>query len=412
MSKLEVRLSFAEDDERRVGELLGDRGRIFFEYDAGFLQDPLWLSPFKLPPRPGLIEHRERDFGPIFGLFADSLPDGWGLLLMDRFFRQQGRSAREVSVLERLAYLGTRTMGALTYYPPSHPADRDPQILDLHDMARASEAVIRGDASEVLPWLLRAGGSPGGARPKVLVGVRGDEIVSGEDVLPQGFDGWMVKFPSPQDVDDVGAVEMAYARLAGEAGVEMPETRLFSTPRGGRYFGVRRFDRDGPRRVHVHTFGNLIHADFRLPSCDYQDLLNVARRLTRRQADVRQTFRRMVFNVAAHNRDDHVKNFAFLLDERGEWRLAPAYDLIYAEGPGGEHTTSVAGEGRAPKRRHLLQLAEGAGLLGSEAEAMIDETVAVVSDFERHARQFDVAASVRGQIGGALERSLAGLVGG
>ncbi len=175
MKRLEVRLRRAPDQERVVGRLAetGTRpagGQLVFEYDPAFLAEPLWLSPFKLPPQAGLIEHRDRDFGPIFGLFDDSLPDGWGLLLMDRFFRQHGSALSEVSVLDRLAYLGSRTMGALTYHPPSEPSDLAERVLDLQGMARASRQVLEGNAGDILPLLLRAGGSPGGARPKVLVG--------------------------------------------------------------------------------------------------------------------------------------------------------------------------------------------------------------------------------------------------
>jgi len=166
MKKLEVRLVQQPGQERVVGQLAeaGPRPasrQIYREYDPAFLRDPLWLSPFKLPPQPGLIEHRDRDFGPIFGLFDDSLPDGWGLLLMDRFFAQQGLVPEEVSVLDRLAFLGTRTMGALTHHPPAQDgADRQVR-LDLHAMARASQEVIQGTAKEVLPLpqLLRAGGA-------------------------------------------------------------------------------------------------------------------------------------------------------------------------------------------------------------------------------------------------------------
>jgi len=145
VKKLEVRLSREPGQERIVGQLAetGPRaagGQVVFEYDPAFLRDPLWLSPFKLPPQPGLIEHRDHSFGPIFGLFDDSLPDGWGLLLMDRFFQQRGSALAEVSVLDRLAYLGTRTMGALTYHPPSDLADDSPQRLDLHRLAVASAA--------------------------------------------------------------------------------------------------------------------------------------------------------------------------------------------------------------------------------------------------------------------------------
>jgi serine/threonine-protein kinase HipA len=165
-------------DERGlfVGTLAEMDRRIFFEYDAAFLRNPVWLSPFKLPPVPGLHEHRDLAFGPLFGLFDDSLPDGWGLLLMDRHFRKQGVPLETVSPLDRLAYLGTRTMGALTYYPPHKAGYRHDAAFDLHDLARGAYAVLEGKGEDVLPCLLQAGGSPGGARPKVLVGVNGDAM--------------------------------------------------------------------------------------------------------------------------------------------------------------------------------------------------------------------------------------------
>lgn len=403
MKKLEVRLVHEPGRERVVGRLAESGRRVYFEYDADFLQDPLWLSPFKLPPQPGLVEHRDRDFGPLFGLFDDSLPDGWGLLLMDRFFQQRGSALAEVSVLDRLAWLGTRTMGALTYHPPSDPADPDPRILDLHEMARASEQVLEGTAAEVLPQLLRAGGSPGGARPKVLVGLCGETLLSGEDDLPPGCTHWMVKFRTRQEPPDAGSMELAYARMAKDAGIAMPPARLFETAEGERFFGVERFDRQGNRRFHVHTFGNLIHADFRIPSCDYRQLLEVTRVLTRNHRDVLEAYRRMIFNVLAHNRDDHVKNFAFRLSLVGEWELAPAYDLVLADGPGGEHTMTVAGEGRAPGRNHLLELAGPAGISNREAEAVLDQVAAATARWSDHARKAEVSGRSARRVEKALE---------
>jgi serine/threonine-protein kinase HipA len=414
MKRLEVRLTREPGQERVVGQLAetGSRRageRVVFEYDPGFLLDPLWLSPFKLPPQPGLIEHRDYAFGPIFGLFDDSLPDGWGLLLMDRFFQQRGSALAEVSVLDRLAYLGTRTMGALTYHPPADPGDHQAQILDLHEMARASQQVLEGTAGEVLPQLLRAGGSPGGARPKVLVGVRGDAILSGEDDLPPGYTHWIVKLQARQDASDVGTGELAYSLMARDAGIVMPPARLFKTPQGERFFGVERFDRQGNRRYHVHTFGNLIHANFRIPSCDYRQFLEVTRILTRNHQDVLEGYRRMVFNVLTHNRDDHVKNFAFRLADEGNWELAPAYDLVFSPGPGGEHTMTIAGEGRAPARSHLLQLAGPAGLSSSEAESILDEVAAAAARWRAHARQAGVGTKTAKVIGKAIEACLARL---
>ena len=331
---------------------------------------------------------------------------GVTLVLMDRFFRQRGRALAEVSVLDRLAYLGTRTMGALTYHPPSDPADSPPEWLDLDAMARASRAVLQGREKEVLPQLLRAGGSPAGARPKVLVGVRGDELVSGEDDLPPGYGAWIVKFRSGQDDADAGPSELAYALMAKEAGLTVPPARLFATARGERFFGAERFDRLGNHRFHVHTFGNLIHADFRIPSCDYGQLLEVTRVLTRNHRDVLECYRRMVFNVLAHNRDDHVKNFAFRMTDGGEWELAPAYDLVFAPGPGGEHTMTVAGEGRAPARSHLLHLTPAAEISRREAEAILEEVASAVSGWRRHARAAGVGPRTAKAVEAAIREGL------
>ncbi len=409
MKRLEVRLKSAPGEERVVGRLAEDGRRVVFEYDPAFLRDPLWLSPFKLPPEPGLLEHRDLAFGPIFGLFDDSLPDGWGLLLMDRFFQQRGSALAEISVLDRLAFLGTRTMGALTYHPGAEAGEGDARILDLHEMARASRQVLRGTSVEVLPQLVRAGGSPGGARPKVLVGVRGDELLSGEDDLPAGYEPWIVKFYAREDPSDAGAIELAYASMARDAGLAVPPTRLFETADGGRYFGARRFDRRGNRRLHVHTFGNLIHADFRVPSCDYAQLLEVARVLTRNHQDVLECFRRAAFNVATHNRDDHVKNFAFRMTGEGDWQLAPAYDLTFAPGPGGEHSTTVAGGGKTPGRGDLLRLAGPADISTREAESILDEVALAVESWRGHARRAGVSRSSAGRVGKAIEECLARL---
>ena len=412
MKKLEVRLRRAPGEERVVGRLaeLGPRpagGPVVFEYDPDFLRAPLWLSPFKLPPEPGVIEHRDLAFGPIWGLFDDSLPDGWGLLLMDRFFQQRGSALAQVSVLDRLSYLGTRTMGALTYHPPTGPEGSSGAALDLHEMARASQQVIEGTAREVLPLLLRAGGSPGGARPKVLVGVDGDSLLSGEDDLPPGYTHWIVKFQAREDPPDLGPAELAYSLLAKEAGLDVPPARLFETAEGDRFFGVERFDRRGNHRYHVHTFGNLIQANFRIPCCDYRQLLEVTRILTRDHRTVLECYRRMVFNVLTHNRDDHVKNFAFRMTDAGDWELAPAYDLLFTEGPGGEHTMTVAGEGRAPGRRQLLQLAGPAGISEADAESILDGVAAAAARWRVHAREAGVGARMAQRIDQAIRECLA-----
>ncbi len=408
LRRLAVHLTTGPTESILVGTLAEHDRRTYFEYDAAWLARGTELSPFTLPARPGLIEHTDREFGPLPGLFDDSLPDGWGLLLMDRHFRRLGIDPALVSPLDRLAYLGTRTMGSLTYHPPTDREDVDSSVFDLHELSSQAQAVHAGDATEVLPQLLHAGGSPGGARPKVLVGYAPDtgEIVSGEGDLPEGFEHWIVKFAAREEAADAGPVEYAYSRMAEAAGLDMPETRLFETVEGDRFFGVRRFDRgSNNRRWHVHTFGNLIHADFRIPSCDYSELLKATAILTRNHQCVRRAFRLMAFNVLAHNRDDHVKNFAFRLDdEADDWSLAPAYDLTFAAGPGGEHTTTVRGEGKAPTAKHMLELAAELDLERSAAEAMIDEVRQAVAYWPRWADEAGVSTEATRRIGYRLAR--------
>lgn len=406
MKKVEVRFTRTLGDELVVGFLAEDRNRVYFEYTPEFLTTGLNLSPFRLPFAPGLFEHTDYRFGPLPGLFDDSLPDGWGLLLMDRHFRASGMNLESLGALNRLAWLGTRTMGALTYHPPSQQPEVAPETFDLHRLARHAEEILLGETVEVLPQLLRAGGSPGGARPKVLVGfdpLRDRIIAGGSDQLPAGFEPWIVKFASHYDDTDAGAIEYAYSLMAAAAGIELPRSRLFVTREGDRFFGCQRFDRHHARRFHMHTFGNLIQANFRIPAMDYRDLLKATSLLTRDHRQVAQAFRRMVFNVLAHNRDDHVKNFAFVMDDTNtEWRLAPAYDLVFASGPGGEHTMTLDGEGRNPGRGQMLKLANEAGLDDREAANIIEQVREAVAGWHDHADRAGVSRPGRERVAASL----------
>lgn len=402
MKKLTVKLRRKPDDELVVGTLAEQNRQVYFEYDVGFIESGLQLSPYKLPLSPGLIEHREHAFGPLHGVFDDSLPDGWGLMLMDRHFRREGIDPRTLSPLDRLGYVGDRTMGALTYHP-SREVEAGDQLLDLVKLGINAEEVLEGEAAEVLPELMRAGGSPAGARPKVLIGVQDKRIISGEGDLPEGYEHWLIKFAAKEDVGDAGPVEYAYSLMARAAGIDMPETRLFEVGEGKdqrRYFGVKRFDRaPGNRRYHVHSFANLIHTNFRIPSVDYADLFKVTKALTRNHADVVRLFRLMVFNVAAHNRDDHAKNFAFILnDEVNEWSLSPAYDLMYASGPGGEQTMTVNGKGLDITEADCMVLAEKAGIKLRQAETIIAEVNEAVGRWEEFAREAGVSRSAAKEI--------------
>lgn len=406
MKRLEVFFAPTTEESQLVGVLAEDRGRVFFEYAAQWLSRGLNLSPVRLPLRAGLHEHRDGAFGPLPGLFDDSLPDGWGLLLMDRYFRKRGVEALSPSPLDRLAWVGDRGMGALTYRPAGEgPADDG--RFDLHELSREAEAILAGKADEILPQLVKAGGSAGGARPKVLVGYNEQtgDVISGSQELPAGFEHWIVKFSARQDMPDSGPMEYAYSLMAKAAGLDMPDTRLFVTAQEDRFFGVKRFDRMGNRRVHVHTFGNMIHANFRLPSCDYADLVKTAALVTRDAVDAERVFARMAFNVLAYNRDDHVKNFAFIMDDdTGTWRLSPAYDLVFATGPGGQHTMSVAGEGKHPRRGDLFRAVHKAGLSANILDAILARVAEATGRWSEFAQQAGVSAETAQRIAGYLRQ--------
>lgn len=398
MRKLEVRLNWG-DEQVPVGTLAEQERVLYFEYDGAFIAKPLPISPFKLPVQPGVFEHREREFGDVFGVFNDSLPDGWGLLLMDREFRKRGHDPAALSILDRLAYIGTRGMGALTYHPPAATDDEGDLRIDLDELARQAGRVLEGSAEEILPALRIAGGSPGGARPKVLVGVGEDgRLISGASDLPEGYRHFIVKFPAGEDGPDIGAVEAAYALMAREAGIDVPTTRLFETKDGGRYFGAERFDRRGTLRLHMHTLSGLLHASHRIPSMEYEGLLKATMALTRDHRQTEEAFRRMAFNVFAHNRDDHVKNFSYLMDRSGEWRFAPAYDIVFSQGPRGEHTMAVAGEAARPTERDMLRVAEECDVDRRRAREMMRQVRDAVNQWPRLALDTGVSGETVSRI--------------
>ena len=255
--------------------------------------------------------------------------------------------------------------------------------------------MLNGEAEEVLAELLALNGSSAGARPKAIISVSHDYQTIGHGRLPLPADHtpWLVKFANSMDGLDSGAIEFVYALMAKEAGLDMPETHLFPAQNGPGYFAVKRFDREGSRRIHVHSACGLLHADFRTPILDYEQLLALTERLTRDVREVEKMFHLAVFNVLAHNRDDHSKNFSFLMDEQGEWSLSPAYDLTFSSGPNGEQSTMVMGEGRAPNIDHLTTLGQEAGLSTKNISLTIDQVRAALSQWDLLARNHGVSES-------------------
>ncbi|MDR0875631.1 MAG: type II toxin-antitoxin system HipA family toxin [Clostridiales Family XIII bacterium] len=326
---------------------------IAFEYSDQWIADGFSLNPLSLPLEKRVFLPKYLPFEGLFGVFNDSLPDGWGRLLVDRVLGKQGIDPNTVTPLTRLAIVGASGMGALTYEPEIDLESAIP-LSDLDVLAAACDKILNTDYSEDLDELFALGGSSGGARPKILTTYKGED--------------WIIKFPSSMDKPDIGESEYRYAITAKECGIEMPEVKLFPSGKTSGYFGVKRFDRsiaDGGivHRTHIASVSALLETSHRLPNLDYQTLMRLTLKLTDDYRELQKLYRLMCFNVFSHNRDDHSKNFSFLYDRVAEsWRLSPAYDLTYNTGLGGEHATTVGGKGKDIRLEDLVTIGVNAGL--------------------------------------------------
>lgn len=358
---------------RMVGLLYENAGRVFFEYSPDFLQSGIALSPFKLPLKPGVFEDEKRTFDGLFGLFNDSLPDGWGCLLLDRKLRKRALSYDSITPLSRLSMIGRNPMGALEYEPADEAAEEVGNV-ELDSLSGEVDKILAGNDSDVLDELLKLNGSSGGARPKIVAYVSDDrqKIIYGGANPPAGFTPWIIKFSERHDKLNSGETEYRYSLAAKEAGIDMPPTHLFPSKNGGGYFGVQRFDRTPQGKVHVHTACGLLHASHRFSCLDYENLLKLTLVLTRDITQAEEMVRRMVFNVKSGNRDDHSKNFSFLLNKNFEWRLAPAYDLTPSAGINGEQTAMVNGKGRNITDEDLIAAAKVADIPASAVRSIIN----------------------------------------
>lgn len=399
---------------RLVGHLTMDGRYPVFGYDAAWVADGLPLSPVEMPldaPNPQQLYYgKHATSHHLCGLLADSLPDGWGMLLMDRFFRQTlDRPLHEVSVLERFACIGSTAMGALAFEPEFSLADSQSEA-DLLTLARSSQQILAGQDSELLQQLIVIGGSPQGARPKALVYY--DEQTQTMSTVATATESvpWLVKFPAQNEPKSVCLLEALYADCAGQAGILMPPHRYIDISAEHGAFAVKRFDREGGQRVHIHTLAGLLNADFRLPSLDYSQWLRCVRMLTRSQQQVEQAYRQAVFNVVFNNRDDHSRNFSFVMDAGGQWSLSPAYDLTFNTGINGYHHMDISGNGKNPTAGDLLKLADVAGMKAAKARAVIEQVVAVAESLTQlisnHAIDPLLAEQVNRAVAGNIGRML------
>lgn len=352
-------------DNRVVGTLaLAANHKVVFQYDDSWLEQGFSISPFSLPLENQVFVPTKDYFDGLFGVFADSLPDHWGRLLLKRLLLAHEQNPDKLTVIDRLAIVGKSGMGALTYYPEESFSEENDNT-DLDELAFQCQKILHTEYSDKLDELYRLGGTSGGARPKIMT------TINDED--------WVIKFSTHVDGENAGKMEYDYSCCARKCGITMSETKLFPSEVCEGYFGIKRFDRisdiSGTKRVHMLTAAALLELDFEQPSLDYHSLMKLTKIITRdNKDDVENMFRRMCFNVFAHNRDDHSKNFTYLYEaDEDKWHLSPAYDLTYSNTYYGEHTTSVDGNGRNPGRKELLAVGTGAGMKKTRCEEIIDE---------------------------------------
>ena len=362
-------------NEKKVGTLaLLNKSKIdllAFQYDDEWIKNGFSISPFSLPLENKVFIPKIDPFNGMFGVFSDSLPDGWGKLLVDRTLKKNNINPFEITSLDRLAIVGNSGMGGLECIP-QYDFEIKSEIKDLDELALSCKKILNTEYSENLDELFLLGGSSGGARPKILTNINGED--------------WIIKFPSKFDNDNIGKQEYDYSLCAKKCGIFMPETKLFPSKNCSGFFGVKRFDREKNsenkiKKIHMVSVSGLLETSHRIPNLDYDILMKLTLKLTNDFEEVKKMYRLMCFNIFAHNRDDHSKNFSFLYNEiKRKWELSPAYDLTYSNSIGGEHATTIAGNGKNPTIKDILKVAENIGLKKDESEKIALEIKKIVEN--------------------------------
>ena len=358
-------------NEKKVGTLaLMKNNIVAFEYDSNWITNGFSISPFSLPLKKQVFIPRIDPFDGLYGVFSDSLPDGWGRLLVDRMLNSQNINPREISQIDRLAIVGETGMGALSYKPEYNLLEDKDYQEDYDNLALSCKKILNTEYSADLDKLFKLGGSSGGARPKILTKIDNED--------------WIIKFPSSLDESNIGRLEYLYSVCAKKCKIDMPETKLFPSKISSGYFGIKRFDRKklstgAIRKLHMISVSGLLETSHRIPNLDYNDLMQLTLNLTKSFEEVEKLFRLMCFNVFSHNRDDHSKNFSFIYNEDlNKWELSPAYDLTYSYSINGEHATTINGNGVNPGLTDILKVAEKIGLDKKKAEKIAIEIREIV----------------------------------
>ena len=415
---------------RRIGVVSRIEGKPFaaFAYDSAFCESGIEPSPLMMPNATGAYSFPNlslMSFHGLPGMLSDSVPDKFGNAVIGVWLKSQGRMPNSLTPIERLCYTGMRGMGALEYRPALFTEGNEGEKVHVDTLAELADQVLKSRKESVAKLvpdikryssILKVGSSAGGARAKALIGWNEatGEVRSGQVKLPEGFGYWLIKFDGltgngDKEGDDkwgYGRVEYAYHLMAKAAGIEMSECRLWDK----RHFMTRRFDRlENGGKLHMQTLGALAHFDFNDPTAySYEQAFRVTRQVVNHAKANEQLFRRMAFNILAWNCDDHVKNIAFLMDRRGEWRLAPAYDMCFAYNPGGDwtrqHQMSINGKRTGITDEDILTCAHFANMRERKAKIVLDEIKDVVREWPRFAAEAEVRDDFATAIGNRLKQ--------
>jgi serine/threonine-protein kinase HipA len=433
IQKLAVTRTLSSGEQVAVGVLAQNRQGVFFQYADDYLQQFGNLSPFTLHANAQVQVAPKAPHQGVHGVFGDCLPDGWGILLQDRIFRQQGILPNQLTAMDRLAFVGDKGMGALSFSPVSEFSSTTHADIDLATLGLEAQTLfdssmsdymddnhdeLDGHTQQVLAALV-AGGSSGGARPKAQIYMPAGETQHCRTFAKPGDEAWLIKFTSKNLAlgHEEGLCEAVYLQMAEVAKCQPPQWQLIEAPPtsgASAWLALKRFDYvteptnlSGNRsagRLHMHSTCGLLDADFRTPSLDYIDLIKASRQLCKSPAAGQLQFRRAMFNLLSSNQDDHSKNWAFLQADDGQWDPAPFYDVTYSPHPFNEHATAFGGYGKSPPLKVIQKLATSAGFANwHDARQVIEEVAEAICQFAYLAQQQGISKTTVSAIAKTLE---------
>ncbi|MGH9254044.1 MAG: type II toxin-antitoxin system HipA family toxin [Vicinamibacterales bacterium] len=404
-----------------IAPLAGRPGVYEFEYDPAFVRLGIELSPLNLPSKTGVRYSfptlNPDTFRGLPGVIADALPDKFGNALIDEYMARKGTKAVDITTLQRLLYAGHRSMGALEFEPALTDINEEQvaEPLEMASLVEDARRAMHGNLDVITKDIIDVGSSAGGARAKALIGwnPKTNDVVSGQFSLPDGFEHWLLKFDVDSDgtlgfTSGFGRIEYAHYEMATAAGIEMSQCRLLEE-NGRAHFMTKRFDRSENRKVHLHSLCGLAHLDFNTPYVHgYEQYLRATLQMGLGAPAIEQAWLRCAFNVAAVNCDDHTKNLAFLMDESGQWRLAPAFDMCFAHNPRPDkwthkHQMLVRGKAWDMTGQDMIELGAEFGV--NQPRILLEEITDVIRRWPEFARNAGVPATTVSQIA-SLQPSL------